>query len=120
MRRFQKQSIETGVTLADKASLALDDTKSGLKKLDDKHSFTGKLKKTGDTIAALAQQVDKRHDISGKAGVAMQAVTAATLQTKESTQRIAEESGLKRHLGTHRRCNQNSFGRPCGAVGQAA
>ncbi|MDN2696621.1 hypothetical protein O0882_09840 [Janthinobacterium sp. SUN073] len=100
MRRVQKRAIETGAAWSDKASLALGDAKSGLKKLDDKHAITGELKKTGDTIAALAQQVDKRHDISGKAGVAVQAVAAATLQTKEATQRIAEESGLKRHLGT--------------------
>ncbi len=100
MRRFQKQAIETGATLADKASLALDGTKSGLKKLDDKHAITGNLKKTGDTITARARQAGQRLGVSSKASTAMQAVTAATLQTKEATQRIAEESGLNRHLGT--------------------
>lgn len=100
MRRFQKQAIETGVALADKTSLVLDNAKSGLKKLDDEHAITGKLKKTGDTIAALAQQADQRHDISGKAGIAMKTATVATLQTKEAALRMAKESGLNRHLGT--------------------
>lgn len=100
MRGLQKQSIKIGATLADKASLALDDTKSGLKKLDDKHAITDKLKKTGDTIVALAEQVDQRHDISGKAGIAMKAATVATLQTKDVALRMVEESGLNRHLGT--------------------
>ena len=35
-------------------SLALGDAKGGLNKLDDKCAITGRLKKTGDTIAALA------------------------------------------------------------------
>jgi hypothetical protein len=98
MRRFQKQAIEAGAALADKTSLALDEVKSGLKKLDDKHAITGKLKKTGDTIATLAQQTDQRHDISGKAGIAVKAATGATLQAKEAALRMAEESGLSQHL----------------------
>ena len=100
MRVFQKQAIEIGATLANKTSLALEDAKSGLRKLDDKHAITDKLKKTGDTIVALAEQVDQRHDISGKAGIAMKAATVATLQTKDVALRMAEESGLNRHLGT--------------------
>ena len=100
MRRIQKQAIETGAAWSDKASLALDDAKNGLKKFDDEHAITGRLRTTGHTIAELAQQADQRHNISGKAGIAMKAVTVATLQTKEAAQCMAEESGLNRHLGT--------------------
>lgn len=98
VRRFQKQAVETGAALADKTSLALDNAKSELKKLDDNHAITDRLKTTGDTIAALAQQADQRHDISGKAGIAVRVVTAATRQAKEATLRMAEESGLNEHL----------------------
>ena len=98
MRRFHKEAIKTGATFADKASLTLGEAKSGLKKLDDKHAITDKLKKTGDTIAALAQQADQSHDISGKARIAMKTATAATLQAKEATLHMAEESGLNKHL----------------------
>jgi hypothetical protein len=98
MRRFQKHAIETVSALADKTSLVLDDAKSGLKKLDDKHAITDKLKKTGETIAALAEQADQRHDISGKAGIAMKAGTVATLQAKEAALRMTEESGLNKRL----------------------
>ncbi|WP_426088775.1 hypothetical protein [Janthinobacterium sp. PSPC1-1] len=99
-RVFQKQAIEIGATLANKTSLALEEAKSGLRKLDDKHAITDKLKKTGDTIVALAEQVEQRHDISGKAGIAMKAATVTTLQTKDVALRMAEESGLNRHLAT--------------------
>ena len=100
MRGLQKQSIKIGATLANKTSRALTDAKSGLRELDDKCAITDKLKTTGETIAGLAQQADQRLGVSGTAGIAMQAVTIATLQAKEATQRIAEESGLNRHLGT--------------------
>jgi hypothetical protein len=99
MRRFQKQTIETGAVWSDKVALALDDAMRGLKKLDDKGAISDKLKTTGDSIAALAQQADQRLGVSGTAGIAMQAVSAVTLQTKEAALHMAEESGLNRHLG---------------------
>lgn len=98
MRRLQKQAIEVGAALAYKTSLALDDAKSGLKTLDDKHAIADKLKNAGDTIAALAQQADQRHDVSGKAGIATKTATVATLQAKEATLRMAEESGLNQRV----------------------
>lgn len=99
-RRIQKQAKVVGAVLSDKMSLVQDNAKSGLKNFDDKHAITDKLKATGDTIAALAQQADQRHDISGKAGIAMKAATVATLQAKEAALHMAEESGLNQHLGT--------------------
>jgi hypothetical protein len=84
--------------MANKTSLALVDAKSELKKLDDTHTITEKLKNAGDTIAALAQQADQRHAISDKAGIAMKAVTVATLQAKEAALRMAEESGLNQRM----------------------
>lgn len=96
MRRFQKQTIETGAAWSDKMALALDDTTRGLKKLDDKHAITDKLKATGDAIAAPAQQADQRHDISDKAGIAMKAATVATLQAKERKQRYKNSTATLR------------------------
>lgn len=97
MRSFQKRAIETGAALADKPSLVLDNAKTGLQEFDGNHAITDKLKTTGDAIAALAQQADQRLGVSCKASTAMQAAIAATLQTKEATQHVAEESGLNRH-----------------------
>jgi hypothetical protein len=85
VRRFQKQAIEVGTVLADKTSLTLDEEKSGLKKLDDKHAITDKLKKTGDTIAVLAQQVDQRLELYTKAGIVI-------IVSTEVVSRVGEES----------------------------
>jgi hypothetical protein len=71
--------------LADKTSLALDEAKIGLKKLDDKHAITDKLKKTGDTIAVLDQQVDQRLELYTKAGIVM-------IVSTEVVSRVGEES----------------------------
>lgn len=100
MRGWQKQGMEIGAALANKTSCVLADAKSGLRELDDKGSFTDKLKTASDSIAALALQADQRLGVSNKTGIAMQVLTNATAQTKEAAQRIAEESGLNQRLGT--------------------
>lgn len=98
IRRLQKQAIEVGATLADKTSVALDEAKIGLKKLDGEYAITAKLKETGDTIGALAQHADQRYDISGKASIARKVATIAAKQVKGTAIRVAEKSGLNKRV----------------------
>ena len=98
VRRLQKHAIEAAGVLADKTSLALDEAKSGLKKLDDEHGITVKLKTTGDTISVLAQQADQRYDISRKASIAKNVATIAAIQARNTAIRVTEESGLNRRV----------------------
>jgi hypothetical protein len=96
IRRGQKKVIEAAAVVSAKASVVVDEAKIGLKKLDDKHAIIDKLKKTGDTTAVLAQQVDQHHDIFGKAGNVMKTAAEVASRAREAALRKAEESGLNR------------------------
>jgi len=94
IRQLQKGIIDAAGIIGIKASAALVEAKDGLKKLDDQHKITEKMKDTGAALGEQVEGADKEFGISNKKDKVIEVVREAAVEAKATISKYSNDWGV--------------------------
>jgi hypothetical protein len=95
IRGVQKQGCEAIGTATDVVGQISKTAEKQIKKFDEKHGISGEVVKQGNKVKEALNDVDSRHDVSGKTRDVVEVLSDAKDNVINSVDQVAEQSGVK-------------------------
>lgn len=93
-RKLQKRTMTATGTLSTEASKVAGLALNGLTRLDNQFAITPKARAAGERVEAVARELDRQYDLSGKTRKTKEIISDTQEHIRESGRVVAQASGL--------------------------